>query len=207
MINALKILRDVAKKKADFLFVDEERRKRAAEALEKAVSLILKLQVTPLGGKKTVWAAQYDAETLAPASARSFEPAALTGAESVGIVRFLMLDDEPPQATVAAVEAAVEWYRSNKIEGFRWERKRTEQGLKYSLVKDAKAPPLWGRFYQIETMKPIFVGRDGVIKYDVSEIEAERGGGYSWFTDEPNELLNKDYPKWRQKIGRKTGNN
>ena len=207
MINVLKLLRDVAKKKEDFLFVDEERRARAAASVGKAVSLILKLQVTLPDGKKTVWAAQYDAETLAPANARSFEPASLTGAESVGIVRFLMLNDEPDQATIDAVEAAVEWYRKNKIEGFRWDRKRTEQGLKYSLVKDAAAPPLWGRFYQIETMKPIFVGRDGVIKYSVSQIEAERGGGYSWFTGEPNELLNKDYPKWLQKIGRKAGNN
>ena len=199
MTNALRLLRDVAQKKEDFAFVDEERRARSAGAVEKALPLILKLQVE-VNDKKTIWAAQYDAETLAPANARSFEPASLTAAESVGIVRFLMSVDEPDQTIVDAVEAAIEWYRKNKIEGFRWDRKRTADGLKYSLVRDAQAPPpLWGRFYQIETMKPIFVGRDGVIKYDISKIEAERGGGYSWYTAEPNELLNRDYPKWRQK--------
>jgi hypothetical protein len=33
-------------------------------------------------------------------------------------------------------------------------------------VKDKAAPPIWARFYEIETMKPIFIGRDSIIKYD-----------------------------------------
>ena len=36
MINALKLLRDVAKKKEDYLFVDEERSAKAEKAVEKA---------------------------------------------------------------------------------------------------------------------------------------------------------------------------
>ena len=46
-------------------------------------------------------------------------------------------------------------------------------------------------------MKPIFIGRDAVIKYDVLQIEAERRNGYAWYISEPNELLNTDYPKWK----------
>jgi PelA/Pel-15E family pectate lyase len=111
-----------------------------------------------------------------------------------------MLESKPGTEVVGAIESAVEWFRANKIEGLRWDRRRTPEGLKYSLVKDTKAPPIWARFYQIETMKPIFIGRDGVIKYNVSEIEAERQNGYAWYVDEANELLNKDYPRWKEKI-------
>jgi PelA/Pel-15E family pectate lyase len=197
MINVLRLLRDIAKKKEDYLFVDEERRLKAEKAVEKAIPVLLKTQIE-IGGKKTVWAAQYDENTLKPAAARKFEPVSLTAGESVGIVRFLMLDAKPNQATIDAVEAAIEWYRANKIEGIRW----ATEGKEHRVVRDAKAPPVWARFYQIETMRPIFIGRDAVIKYDVSEIEAERRNGYAWYVEEPNELLNKDYPKWKEKIAK-----
>ncbi|MGC2235006.1 MAG: pectate lyase [Pyrinomonadaceae bacterium] len=195
MINALKILRDIAGKKEDFLFVDEERRLKAEKAVEKGTEIILKTQIE-IGGKKTVWAAQYDENTLKPAAARKFEPVSLTAGESVGIVRFLMLDAKPNQATIDAIESAAEWFRANKLNGIRWERKNGEN----SVVKDKNAPPIWARFYQIETMKPIFIGRDAIIRYDVSEIEAERRNGYAWYVSEPNELLEKDYLKWKEKI-------
>jgi PelA/Pel-15E family pectate lyase len=195
MMNALRILRDVARKKEDFLFVDEERRLKVEKAFEKAIPLILKTQVE-INGKKTIWAAQYDEVTLQPADARKFEPASLTAGESVGIVRFLMLDATPDRATIDAIESAVNWYRANQLKGIRWERRKGE----YSVIKDKNAPPIWARFYEFETMKPIFVGRDAVIKYDVSEIEAERRNGYAWYVSEPNELLEKDYPKWKEKI-------
>jgi PelA/Pel-15E family pectate lyase len=195
MINALKILRDVARRREDFLFVDEERRLKAEKAVEKGTEIILKTQVE-IDGKKTVWAAQYDENTLKPAAARKFEPISLTAGESVGIVRFLMLDAKPNRATIDAIESAAEWFQANKIKGIRWERKNGEN----SVVKDKNAPPIWARFYQIETMKPIFTGRDAVIRYDISEIEAERRNGYAWYVSEPNELLEKDYPKWMEKI-------
>lgn len=198
MIGVLELFRDIAKRREDYLFVDEERRSKAEKAVEKAIPLILKLQVE-VDGRKTVWAAQYDENTLKPAAARAFEPASLTAGESVGIVRFLMLDSAPDQATIDAIESAVEWYRATKIEGVRWERRNGENVI----IKDKKAPPVWARFYEIETMKPIFIGRDAVIRYDVMQIEAERRNGYAWYVSEPNELLEKDYPKWKVKIGKK----
>lgn len=155
MIGVLKVLREVAKKKEDFAFVDEPRRVKAENALAKAISLILKLQVE-INGKKTVWAAQYDEHTLKPAAARKFEPMSLTAGESIGIVRFLMYDGKPSAEIVEAVEAAVKWYRENKIEGIRWEKIKGEN----TVVKDKTAQPIWARFYEIETMKPIFIGRD-----------------------------------------------
>ncbi len=195
MINVLKLLREVAKKNNDFQFVDDARRLKAENAVEKAIPLILKTQVE-IGGKKTVWAAQYDEETLKPAAARKFEPISLTSRESVGIVRFLMLDARPSREKINAIESAVNWFRANKIEGIRWERIKGEN----TVVRDKNAPPIWGRFYEIETMKPIFIGRDAVIHYDVMQIEPERRNGYGWYSTEPNQLLEKDYPKWKEKI-------
>jgi len=197
MIGVLKVLRDIAKKNENYKFVDEERRLKAEKAVEKALPLILKLQVV-IDGKKTVWAQQYDENTFAPAAARKFEPICLTAGESVGIVRFLMLDSRPDKEKIDAIESAIEWFRANRIEGIRWERIKGEN----TVVKDKNAPPIWARFYEIKTMKPIFIGRDSVIHYDVSEIETERRNGYAWYTSEPNELLEKDYPKWKEKIAK-----
>jgi PelA/Pel-15E family pectate lyase len=195
MINVLKLMREIAKRKEYYTFIDEERRLKAEKAVEKALPLILKTQVE-VNGVKTVWAAQYDENTLQPAPARKFEPISLTAGESVGILRFLMYDSKPNQATIDAVDAAINWYRANKIEGLRWERKNGES----SIIRDKNAAPIWGRFYELKTMKPIFIGRDAVIHYDVMKIDAERRNGYSWYVSEPNELLEKDYPKWKAKI-------
>jgi len=196
-IGVLRVLRDIAKKKDDYLFVDEERRLKAEKAVERAIPMILKTQVE-VKGKKTVWAAQYDEFTLKPAKARAFEPVSLTSGESVGIVRFLMLDSAPSPEIIAAVDAAIKWFNDNSLKGIRWERRNGENVV----VADKTAPPIWARFYQIETMKPIFIGRDSVIKYDVSQIEAERRNGYAWYVESPRSLL-ADYPKWKEKVGSK----
>ena len=197
MIGVLEVLRDIANKADDYKFVDDERRAKAGKAVEKAIPLILKLQVET-GGKKTVWVQQYDEFTQKPAWARKFEPPCLTGNESVAIVRFLMREKPTPEIT-AAIEGAIDWFNKNKLEGIRWVRTNGENAV----VKDKAAPPLWARFYEFETMKPIFIGRDSVIKYDVTQIEAERRNGYAWYGDWPRKLLEQDYPKWKAKIGMK----
>ena len=98
-----------------------------------------------------------------------------------------------------AIESAIAWFKKNQINGIRWVRNNGQN----SVVKDATAPPIWARYYEIETMEPIFLGRDSVIRYDVSEIEAERRNGYAWYVSSPLELLTKDYPKWRAAINAK----
>jgi PelA/Pel-15E family pectate lyase len=57
------------------------------------------------------------------------------------------------------------------------------------VVPDATAPPLWARFYEIGTNRPIFSGRDSVVKYQLSEIEYERRTGYRWYVDRPAQLF------------------
>ena len=195
MVGVLNVLRDIANSKDDYKFVDDARRQKAAAAVAKAIPLILKLQVE-VGGKKTVWAQQYDETSLKPSWARKFEPPCLTAAESAGIVRFLMGERPTPEIT-DAIESAIRWFETAKLSGIRWERQNGQNVI----VKDPKAPPIWARFYEIETMKPIFIGRDSVIKYDVMQIEAERRNGYAWYVDGPRDLLERDYPKWKKNLG------
>ena len=118
--------------------------------------------------------------------------------ETVGIVRFLMLDSKPSAEVIDAVESAVTWFRANSVKGVRWVRKNGESVA----IADKSAPPIWARFYEIDTMRPIFIGRDGVVKYDVRQIDAERRNGYAWYVDSPADLL-ADYAKWQAKVGSK----
>lgn len=194
MIGVLNVLRNIASASEDYKFVDETRRQKAASAVSTSVALIVKLQVE-IGGMKTVWAQQYDETTLKPAWARKFEPPCLASNESVGIVKFLMREKQTPEI-VTAIESAIKWFEKNKLTGIRWERKNGENVV----VADKKALPIWARFYEFETMKPIFIGRNSIIKYDVMKIEAERRNGYAWYVDSPHELLTLDYPKWKSQL-------
>lgn len=201
MIGVMRLLRDIALKKPDYTLVDEDRRARAENAVANGVECILKTQVV-VRGKRTAWCAQHDEVTFAPASARTFEPISLSGLESAGIVRFLMDIQHPDARVVLAIESAVAWFKSAQLNGVRWiETPATsKQGYDHVLIADQNAPPLWARFYEIETNRPIFSGRDRLVKYDVAEIEDERRNGYRWYTDEPARLLNRDYPAWLRRL-------
>jgi hypothetical protein len=96
------------------------------------------------------------------------------------VIRFLMSIKNPSPAITEAIESAVAWFRQSEL--------KTPQGQ-----------PVWARFYEIGTNRPIFVGRDGVIKYKLAEIEEERRNGYAWYVNEADTLLKKDYPAWSSK--------
>jgi len=203
MINVMRLLRDVAQKKAVYKFVDEARRARAEIAVAQGIDCLLKTQVV-VRGQRTVWCAQHDEVTLAPAPARRFEPVSLSGMESVGIVRFLIEIDHPGAPIVSAIESAVAWFKTAQLNGIRWIEQTDatkSSGFDHVVVDDRTAPPLWARFYEIGSNRPIFSGRDSVIRYNVAEIEDERRNGYRWYTDEPAKLLTRDYPAWLAKIG------
>jgi len=55
----------------------------------------------------------------------------------------------------------------------------------------------WARFYEIGTNRPIFSGRDGVIRYNLDEIEQERRDGYAWLGAWPRALVEEEYPAWK----------
>jgi PelA/Pel-15E family pectate lyase len=204
MIGVMKLLRDVANQKPAYSFIDEERRAKAEKAVQTGIECILKTQLI-VDGQRTVWCAQYDEVTLKPAPARTYELVSLSGLESVDIVRFLMSTPNPNATVVEAIEGAVTWFQKAQLKGIRWVEKKDSakpEGTDRVVVHDPNAPPLWARFYELNTNRPIFVGRDGVVKYEVDAIERERRNGYAWYVEEPAKLLNRDYPEWRKKNGR-----
>ena len=72
----------------------------------------------------------------------------------------------------ASIEAATAWFEASKILGKRWETvtgPQYEKGRDKQLVDDPAAPPLWARFYDLDTNRPLFCGRDGVKHGSVTE--------------------------------------
>lgn len=199
MINVATLLSEVAAGNGDGTFADTTRRVRSRAAVEKAVEVILRAQIT-VEGRLTAWCAQHDEVTLEPRKARAYEHPSLSGQETVGIVRFLMAREKPDARIVTAVDAAVAWLKSVPIKGLRVEQRRDPalpEGRDVVTVADPSAPPLWARFYEIGTNRPIFSGRDSVIRYSLAEIEHERRIGYAWLGTWPAKLLDTEYPSWK----------
>jgi PelA/Pel-15E family pectate lyase len=194
MVGVLEILRGIANREPDYRFASPEERDRARTAYEKGIDCILRTQVT-VNGRLTAWCAQHDQKTLAPAQARSYEHPFLSGFETVGLVRFLMSIEKPSPAVIRSVESAVRWLSAVKLTGIRLKTTARDRVI----VADPAAPPLWARFYEIGTNRPIFSGRDGVIRYRLSEIEQERRNGYRWYVNTPAVQLEEEYPKWMKK--------
>lgn len=204
MINVMKIMRDASLGKAPFAFFPDSVKQKAKNALDKGIDCILKTQYVQ-NGKLTVWCAQHDEKTLKPANARAFELASLSGQESDDIVLFLMSLSKPSQVIVNSVEAAVEWFHNTEIDGYKKEYFKNADGKKdWRLVKCAdgeESKPLWARFYTLDGNRPFFCDRDGVMKFDVSEIGHERRNGYSWYNSEALKVFKK-YDQWSRKYGK-----
>lgn len=201
MVNAMNVLYDVALRRNGFSVVDSALVKPSKLAVEKGVHCMLKTQVK-VNGKLTVWCQQHNEKTLKPAPARKFELISLSGAESVGIVKFLMNYEHQSPEISKAVEAAIDWFKKSKIEGYKYEDvpdSTLPKGRDRILLPEA-GNVLWARFYDIETNEPFFCGRDGIKRKNVREIEHERRIGYAWYGSWAKDLLEKDYPNWKSKI-------
>ena len=202
MVRILMVLRDVASGTEPYAFVDAERRARASAAVTKGIEVILATQIRQ-DGVLTVWCAQHDERTLEPAWARRYEPPSLSGSESVGLTRFLMSIPDPSPEVVAAIEGAVRWFRSSAIENARIENFTADDGAPdVRLTAEADAGPVWARFYELGSNRPIFLGRESIVRYDFAEIERERRTGYRYFGTWAERLLAEDYPAWRRRNGR-----
>lgn len=200
MINTLETLRAVAAGRAPYEFVAHKLRTQSADAVARGINCILKTQIKQ-GGQLTAWCAQHDENTLAPAWARAYEPPSLSGGETVGIVRFLMSIPHPSPDIIAAVDGAVAWLRQVELKGVRLDKVRRDDGrVERIIVQDPNAPPLWARFYELGTNRPLYLDRDSVFRYEFSEIGYERRSGYSYHGTWATALLTKDYPRWQAKL-------
>lgn len=182
----------------------EVTREAAGKAFDKAVECTLRCQIKtkhPKTGKEwlTAWCQQHDEKTLEPRPARPFEPASICGFESFGIIELLMTIDKPTPEIIKSVNSACEWLDdpATKIVGYKYIKAEGK------LVKDPNARPLWARYYEIETNRPIFCGRDAVIKYDMQDLLIERRTIYSWYHTGGDKVLEK-WAAWKKKHGIKS---
>jgi pectate lyase len=204
MVRLMEFLRETYRRPT-YAFVDDSRRAAARQAFDRGVQCILNCQIK-VDGKLTGWCAQHDEKDLSPRPARKYELVSLSGSESVGIVELLMSLDPPTPAVRQAIEGAVAWFQAAELHGIRVVTvpdEKSPKGKNKIVVKDPSAPPIWARFYEIGTNRPIFSDRDGVPKHDLAQIGYERRNGYSWLGYRPERLLTREYPAWKKKWGAK----
>ena len=168
MLHILNFLEEVASRSIPYPHPE-----RARAAIERGNACLLRLQI-----HSTVWCAQSDPISLAPAHARLFEPASLSGGESVEVVRYLMNLPKTPERT-KAIESALAWFASAK-----------------TFTDDDKQK--WARFYDLKKQQPIFVGKSDGRTYETYEAMREKNpGGYDYLLTKPADLIGKWATRWR----------
>lgn len=205
MIGVMKVLHNIIQNKPWYSFVDSVRRVKVTQAFDKGVDCILKCQIIQ-EGKLTGWGQQHDNVNFRPQGARTFEPVSLGTEESADVVLLLMSFNNPKKEIVDAVQAAIKWLRESQIHGIRVETieaptivfKYSTSKIDRVVIEDPQAPPIWARLYELGTNKPLFCNRDGKPVYSLAEVDRERRSGYSWYTYEPDRVL-QEYPAWQKK--------
>ncbi|MGE4586939.1 MAG: pectate lyase [Mangrovibacterium sp.] len=205
-IGIMNTLNRILDKDPSFSFVDDARREWVKTAFSKGLDCILKTQIVENGERK-VWCQQHDEVTLKPAWARTFEPPCLCSGESAPVVLFLMSIEHPDNRIIAAVQGAVKWFGESKILNTRciddptapkYISKYKVHNFDRRIVHDLNAPPIWTRYYELNTGRPIFCDRDRLIVYHISDLGRERRSGYSWYSYAPLEVLDR-YSEWQKK--------
>ncbi|KAF0152768.1 MAG: pectate lyase [Ignavibacteria bacterium] len=206
MTGAMKLLLDIKEEKEYFWWINKERKLKAEAALQKAIDITLKCQIV-VDGNKTGWGQQHDHNTLQAVKARAYELPGISSLESAAIVKFLMLIKNPSPEIISAINSAVDWMQKSKLYEIRIVADK-EDSLKTfynsrrpdrKLIKDETAPPIWARYYEIETNRPFFCNRDGIKVYSLSEVLPERRRGYAWYGYWPSDVLNL-HTKWKKNL-------
>jgi len=199
------LLKKIIDNNADFSFVGNAVHEIAKTAYEKGLDCIIKTQIVDKG-KLTAWCQQHNEIDLQPAWARAFEPPSICNGESAPIVLLLMSIDNPGERVIKSVQSAVKWFNDSKIyntkvetvpappEKSQWKTTTFDKVV----VIDSLAPPIWTRYYELGTEKPLFCDRNGKFLYSLAEVSRERRSGYSWYTYAPQEVLDK-YSEWQNK--------
>ncbi|MGK6356784.1 pectate lyase [Sphingomonas sp. DT-207] len=186
MAEVIELLLDASGRQGDYAFVPAALAAEAGAAVDRGIEVILTTQIVT-GGKRTGWGQQHDALTLAPVGARNFEPVSLSSNESASLLALLMrLPDRSPRID-AAIDAGIAWLRSIAVHDVEWTAATPGEGRR--LVPKPGAGPIWARFYDIKTMRPIFGDRDRSIHDDVNDLSPARRNGYSWFGTGPRKVI------------------
>jgi PelA/Pel-15E family pectate lyase len=210
MIHVLQLLRAIAQGSEPYGFADAGLKATAGSAVAKGIECILGCQIEMADGQRG-WCAQHDEVTLEPALARTYELPSVSGSEGAQIVRFLMTIEPPTPEIRQAIEGAVAWFEAVKITGIRIQATvdaSQPSGEDRVVIQDPNAPPIWARFYELGTNRPIFSSRCEVPqcdsdpfymrRYTLAEIDNERRVGYAWYGDWPADAL-AEYQAWKAK--------
>jgi len=201
----MQLLKNILDGSPQYDYLDAKYRKKVGDAFTKGLDCIVKTQIND-AGVPTAWCQQYDEHTLQPAWARKFEPASISNGESSGIVLFLMSIDHPDAHVIDAVQNAVKWFQDSKIYNTKvmtvpaptmqtpFRTSTTDRVV----VADSTAPPIWTRYYELKTHRPLFCNRDSKVVYSLAEVERERRDGYAWYTYAPQKVLDR-YAAWQKK--------
>ncbi|MCP4612617.1 MAG: hypothetical protein GY845_28290 [Planctomycetes bacterium] len=138
-------------------------------AAEKAGDFILLAQMPE---PQPAWAQQYNAE-MRPAWARKFEPPAVTGGESQGVMRTLL-----------------ELYRATGKKKYLEPLPRAMEYLRRSRLSDGRL----ARFYELKTNKPLYFTRED---YKLTYSDADMPTHYSFKTYYGVESIAQEYERLR----------
>jgi len=205
MVGVMKLLQRIVNKESDYNCIDSTMYNKVIVSFKRGIECILNTQIIE-ADTLLVWCQQHNNITLKPEDARAFEPASICNGESVGIVELLMSLNNPDERVIKSIKSAVKWFEDSKIYGIRVQTitaPHTEYTYRNSdedriIIKDPEAKPIWARYYELESHKPIFCNRDGKIVYSLDEVERERRIGYAWYVYDPQKVLDK-YPAWLEK--------
>ena len=195
MIGNLTLLLEATTQGSHFAWLDEERRRRAKDGLDRGVDCVLKCQIR-VSNRLTGWCQQHDESTFAAAAGRTFELASICPQETTQVVQFLKRLPVRSAVIEDAANQAIAWLKEVQIRGIAVERvpvarvqfERHDADFDVVVRQDPRAPAIWARHYEIGTNRPVFAGRDGIPKYALAEIEQERRTGTPWYGTWPSRL-------------------
>ncbi len=197
MAHVLEVLLAIVQQSAPLGFADDTLRQRAQAAFDKGIACLAAAQVK-VDGKPTVWCAQHDPLTLAPAAARLKEPPALSGGESTELLRFFMRKAPITPQITAMIEPALAWLEAHRITGL---RKTKNAAGKTDYIADAASTEIyWARFYDVQSGRPMFAGaQDGIVYSTFTEMAAKNKVGYDYFTTKPGDVIGKEIARWKKR--------
>lgn len=197
IVNVLHLFLDIVNGANNTGVLTNKYKTQVLKAVERGVNCILKTQIK-VNGVPTVWCQQHDEHNYKPVGARTFELPGFTAHESAYIVEFLMRIEKPNKKIIAAVNNAVKWLQQHTLYDIDCIIITTDSlnDVKDRVVVQKPNNQIWARFYDIETQQPFFAGRDGIKKFQLSEIELERRMGYGWYGYWPKDIITKKYKDW-----------
>ncbi|MFT4089554.1 MAG: pectate lyase [Asticcacaulis sp.] len=192
MISATSLVGEAGRAEGDFAFVPSEMRARLLAAEQKGVEVFLKTQVI-IDGKPTLWAPQYDALTLTPCSARNYEMPALSSTDSGSLLVYLMKRPDPSPELKNAIRTGVAMLKSLAIPDMDFTYVEEIDARRF--ISKPGAEPIWGRYLDLKTLKPIFGARSKAIYDDIADVEISGRKGYAWYSRAPQRALDA-YADW-----------